>query len=315
MNLDSPAASATDVGFFVGMELGPVIIRAGVFTSDGLLKGKVKVSTKIERGPAVVMERVAKSVRYAVDECDLRLSDIAAVGVACPGQVGHDGRLLRSSALGWERVDVAGALETSLGRPVAAGQLYELSALGIVAREFGNIETSRILVLFPNPQIGAAMLVDGTPVPLGEWFDGDVGRESLSENIIAAVAHPVFGSFRGRDFRKALKKDPAGQLRAYAVQLGVRAGESAAKVAARFSPDLVILGGAVVDEVGGELLNATREAYRAAGGPDLPGLKWEVSSLGDLAAITGAACLAQSRTIPPAICPASAPLLEGSLPA
>lgn len=315
MKLDSPTASATDVGFLVGVELGPAIIRAGVFTLDGQLKGKVKVSTKIERGPGVVMERVAKCVRYAVDECDLRMSDIASVGVAIPGQVGQDGRLLGSSALGWERVDVAGELEASLGRPVAAGQLYELSALGIVAREFGNIEAARVLVMFPNPQIGAAMLVDGTPVPPGEWFEGGVDREGLSENIIAVVAHPVFGSFRGRDFRKALKKDPAGQLRGYAVQLGVRSGELAAKLAARFSPDLIILGGAVVDEVGGELLNATREAYRAAAGPEVPELKWEVSSLGDLAAITGAAWLAQSRMVSPAIHPANAPLLEGSLPA
>jgi predicted NBD/HSP70 family sugar kinase len=314
MNLDSPAASVTEGGFVVGVEMGPAIIRAGVFASDGLLKGKVKVSTKIERGPAAVLERVAKCVRYAVDECDLRQGDIAAVGVAIPGQVERDGLLLRSSALGWERVDVAGALEASLGRPVVAGQLYELGAMGILAKEFALLEASRVLVLFPNPQIGGALLVDGVPAPLSKWYDGASDDGGLSENVIATIAHPVFGSFRGRDFRKALKKDPAGQLKAYAIQLAARAGEVAAKLAVRFSPNLVILGGAVVDEVGGELLEASRDAFRKAGGSSVAELNWEISSLGDLAAITGAACLAQSRMVRPGMGAATDPLFEGSLP-
>jgi predicted NBD/HSP70 family sugar kinase len=315
MNLEPSAADSTTGGFHVGVEVSPAILRAGVFAADGMLKGKVKVSTKLERGPAVVMERVAKCVRYAVDECDLRMSDIASVGVAMPGQVDHDGVLVSSSAMGWERTDLAATLAVLLGRPVVCGQLYELSAMGIVAKEFAHVDATRVLVLFPNPQIGAAVLVDGFPTPLREWCDGAPDDRAVSENVVASVMHPVFGNFRGRDFRKALKKDPSGQLKGYALQLAARAGEAAAKLATKFSPGMIILGGALVDEVGGELLNAARTAYRTAGGADSPELKWEVSSLGDLAAITGAACLAQSRAVSLSAFGAGASLLQGSLPA
>jgi len=56
---------------FVGVELGPAIIRAGVFSESLKLIGKTKFSTKLERGPMSVIERVAKCIHYAADECDL----------------------------------------------------------------------------------------------------------------------------------------------------------------------------------------------------------------------------------------------------
>lgn len=314
MTLFSPTASETIGGFFAGVELGPAILRAGVFTPDGLLKGKGKVSTKNERGPAAVMERLARCVRYAVDECDLRMSDIAAVGVAMPGQINSDGILIKSSALGWGRENVAGMLATLLGRPVFAGQLHELGAAGIVAREFAHLRASRVLALFPGPQVGAATLVDGRPLPLRDWCDGDGVHTSLLENVVDTVAHPVFGNFRGRDFRKALKKDPGGQMRAYVLQLAARAGVAAARLSVRFAPELIVLGGAVVDEMSEELLNEARSAYKAAGGLNVVETNWEVSGLGDLAAITGASCLAQLRAVASRIRAADASLAEGPLP-
>ena len=57
---------------FVGVDLGGTKILAGLFDSALNCLGRAKVSTKSNRGPDEVIERIARCVRDAVDECDLR---------------------------------------------------------------------------------------------------------------------------------------------------------------------------------------------------------------------------------------------------
>src|SRR5258705_9966801 len=66
---------------FVGVEVGPAIIRAGVFSESFRLVGKTKFSTKLERGPMSVIERVPRCIHYAAAERDLPLYRIQSVGV------------------------------------------------------------------------------------------------------------------------------------------------------------------------------------------------------------------------------------------
>ena len=52
-----------------------------------------KVSTKAQRGPGPVMERIARCIRDAIDEADLDLKQIRGVGIGAPGAVeGETGR-------------------------------------------------------------------------------------------------------------------------------------------------------------------------------------------------------------------------------
>ena len=57
--------------YFVGVDLGGTKILAGVFDDKLNCLGKAKMSTKSERGPEEVIERIARCARDAVDECDL----------------------------------------------------------------------------------------------------------------------------------------------------------------------------------------------------------------------------------------------------
>ncbi len=45
------------------------------------------MSTKSERGADEVIERIARCVRDAVDECDLDLKQVRGVGIGAPGAV------------------------------------------------------------------------------------------------------------------------------------------------------------------------------------------------------------------------------------
>ncbi len=280
----------------VGVEIGPAIIRAGVFTTGGhALLGKTKISTKLERGPEIVVERIARCIRYAVDECDLEMEQVSRIGVAAPGQILGDAVVASSPDLGWENVPLQTRLAARFDLPIAVGQLYNVAALGILAAELQH-PVQRFAAVFVGPQIGAGVRIGGQWQELSALRTPDAGEQQLRSHIIAAQSHPVFGGFRGRDFRKALKKSENIAMREYVGRLAGLAGEAAARLHQAFALETIVLGGALMDEMKEEILTKARAAFEhrsPRGSQNSCALL--ASDLGDLAPITGAAIWATHR--------------------
>ena len=88
--------------YLVGVDLGGTKILAGIFTTSLKCVGRSKMSTKAERGPEAVIERIAHCVQDAVDECDLSLKQVRGVGIGAPGLGGpgeRQGDVRRQSRL------------------------------------------------------------------------------------------------------------------------------------------------------------------------------------------------------------------------
>ena len=66
-----PEASAK-TEYFIGVDLGGTKILAGLFDDKLNCLGRTKMSTKSDRGPEEVMDRIARCARDVVDECDAR---------------------------------------------------------------------------------------------------------------------------------------------------------------------------------------------------------------------------------------------------
>ena len=103
----------------VGVDLSAPKMLAGAVTPAGKLLGKVKFSAKPDRGPKVLLERVARCIRDAADECDLTLQHVRAVGVAIPGVVDTRAGLVRAAPLlGLEMEPFQRELEQQVQKPV-----------------------------------------------------------------------------------------------------------------------------------------------------------------------------------------------------
>ena len=89
---------------FVGVDVGPLVIRAEVYSGTFDLLGKMKLSAKPERGLASTVERIERCVRYAADECDLSLETIDAIGVGLPGVVDASGHVTLDHGFGLRNV-------------------------------------------------------------------------------------------------------------------------------------------------------------------------------------------------------------------
>ena len=89
--------------YLVGVDLGGTKIYAGVFDMKLSLVGNAKFSTKPQRGPEAVIERIGRCVRDAVDECDLTLKQVKGIGVGAPGVVDPEmGEVLFAPNLNWK---------------------------------------------------------------------------------------------------------------------------------------------------------------------------------------------------------------------
>lgn len=311
MNLTAPELSSSPTSgspdaVTVGVEVGSAIIRAGVFTDGHHLLGKTKITTRIERGPAAVMERIAKCIRYAVDECDLQMAQVARIGIAVPGRIAGGAVVESCPELLWENVPLQAALAGQFEVPVFIGQLYELAALGILSVELER-SPGRFAAIFVAPQCGAGVCLDGAWQDLTPLRTDDTDAERLRRNILAVRPHPLFGQFRGRDFRKAIKKSESPALREYVNTLADAAGECAARIQLRFAPEVIVLGGGLLDEMKDELLSHAQARFEqiisSSGTAPQPLPSLIASRLGDLAPITGAAVWAEQQTI------SSAPLV------
>lgn len=293
MNAVIPPTTAASLrpSYVLGVEAGETIIRAGVYTESLRLVGKTKFSTKVERGAEAVTSRIARCIFYAADECDLPMAQIRSVGIGIPGTVNTEaGMVIRSSALGWSDVPLQSALERELGRPVAIGNCHNLAALGIYAHEL-PVAPRSFAGLFLGSQVSGGLIEGGHFKDPREYGLTGVPGE-LEQNIFSSVSHPLFQRFRSRDFRKALRKGH-GEVREFLLQIARKAGEVAAEITQRFQPETVAFGGGVMDELREEILRCALDTARERLGGELAGRTTVVTStLGDLAAITGAAVLA-----------------------
>jgi glucokinase len=114
-------AESQKTDLIVGVDLGGTKILAGVFTPQLKLLQTAKLSTKSGRGFEAVVDRIARCVRDAVDEADLSLKNVKALGIGAPGAVDPEtGEVVFAPNLEWKDAPLKRELEKLLGVPVFA---------------------------------------------------------------------------------------------------------------------------------------------------------------------------------------------------
>src|SRR4029078_12182666 len=117
----------------IGDDLGGTKILAGVFTPQFKCLGKTKSSTKAERGPDAVLERVAPCIQDAVDECDLKFDQVRGIGLGAPGAVDTEsGKVIFAPNLpDWHDIAIKKSLEKMLDVPVFLENDGNICTLGV----------------------------------------------------------------------------------------------------------------------------------------------------------------------------------------
>ncbi len=320
--------SAKERDHYVGVDLGGTKILAGVFDRRLVCQERAKVRTKAERGADAVIERIARCVREALDEYDLSLDCVKAVGVGAPGAVDPEsGKVIFAPNLEWHDVPLRKELEKQLGVPVFVENDCNVCAWGVHQVEL-EAKPQNMVGIFLGTGIGGGLVLGGklysgfnrTAGEIGHMvlevggakcgcgnkgcFEALASRSAIFERIKEAVKGgqktwlveklgPDLADMRSGDLRKAIRngdKFVERVIEEAAEYTGIAIGN----LINILNPDTVVLGGGIIDQLADDMMaiiEETAKDYAMEG--TTRGIEIIASKLGDDAGITGAAVLAR----------------------
>jgi glucokinase len=324
------ATAKTD--YVVGVDLGGTKILSGVFDHSLECIGTAKLSTKSQRGVDKVVERIARCVQDAVDEADLNAKQIAGIGIGAPGAVDFgDGTVIFAPNLeGWKDVPLKKELEKALGVPVFVENDCNISTLGVYVAELKSKPRSMVGV-FVGTGIGGGLVVNGELYSGHGHTAGEVGHMVLEVNgpkcgcgnkgCFEALASrtAIFQQIKAgiKDGQKTILTEMLGNdledLRSGDLRKAIRRGDkfvdriiesaseyigiATANLINILNPEVVVLGGGVIEALADEMMSVIVETAKDYAMPGtMKGVEIVASKLGDNAGITGAAVLARRET-------------------
>lgn len=291
--------------FIVGVDLGGTKILSGIFTPALKCIGKVKLSTKGERGVDAVVDRIARCVRDAVDECDLDLKQCRGIGIGAPGAVDFDaGRVIFAPNLGWRDVPLKKELEKRLDVPVFLENDCNVCTLGVHERELGG-KPRHLIGIFVGTGIGGGIVLDGKLFSGANHTAGEIGhmvlkvggekcgcgnkgclealasRTAIFNRILAAVKDgqktvltDMLGdkleNLKSGDLRKAIRRGDKFVeeiVDEAAEYIGIAVGS----LMNLFNPAIIVLGGGVIDALEDDMvkiITKTAHDYAMPGAAD-----------------------------------------------
>ena len=318
--------------YFIGVDLGGTKILSGVFKHSLDSVGTSKLSTKSQRGVDAVIERIARCIQDSVDESDLTLKQVAGVGIGAPGAVDFvEGRVIFAPNLpGWKDVPLKKDLEKHLGVPVFVENDCNIATLGVHVAEL-KAKPKNLVGIFVGTGIGGGMVINGelysgfnhTAGEIGHMvldvsgpkcgcgnkgcFEALASRTAIFQQIKAAVKDGQktiltdmlgddLSDLRSGDLRKAIRRgdkfvDKVIENAAEYIGIGV------ANLVNILGPEVVVLGGGVIEALADEMMSVIVETAQDYAMPGtMKGVDIIASKLGDSAGITGAAVLARRES-------------------
>jgi glucokinase len=317
--------------YLLGVDFGGTKIYAGVFKPGLHCVGTSRISTKAQRGPEAVIERIARCVQDAVDECDLDLKKVRGVGIGAPGSVDPDsGRVIFAPNLEWKDVPLKKDLEKLLGVPVFVENDCNISMLGVYEAELDS-KPVHAVGIFIGTGIGAGLIINGQLYSGTNHTAGEVGHmvievngpkcgcgnsgcfEALAsrtaifrkiENAVKQGQKTILTDMLGKD----LEDMRSGDLRK-AIRRGDKFVEKVVEEAAEYTgiavgnvinllnPQVVVLGGGILEALEDEMMAIIVETAKDYAMPgSTKGIEIRASKLGDDAGIVGGAVLARRET-------------------
>lgn len=313
----------------IGFDLGGTKMLAAVLDDDHRVVGRAKNRTE-RSGGTTVYEQILTTIDEALDDAGIKRKDISAVGIAVPGLIDRaSGVIVNLTNIGMQDFPIAERLGDDLGAPVTlendvnAG-LWGEHAMG-AARDFDHV-----IGIFPGTGIGGGLILGGQLYRGTSGGAGEIGHITVQsdgrrcgcgnhgclESVASKTAiardlavlalngsSPVLVEAGATDItrvksgliRKALDAGDPGVVEV--VEQAARfLGIGMASMVNTFNPQLIVLGGGLIEKLGSRITDIAEATMRKRAMPRLAAdVEVRVAQLGDDAVLTGAADLAQAE--------------------
>ena len=313
-----------NAGYIGALDIGGTKILAGIIDSTGELVVRKRIETQALRGATEVIARAVSLMRDLAQETGMATNSLMGIGCSVPGPLaGERGVVVFSPNLAWRDVPLAALLSEALDVPVKIEDDACCAALG-EARRGGARGAQNAVYVTVSTGIGAGVIINGRIYRGSHGCAGEVGHMTLATNgppcacgNIGCFESLASGSAIAARIRQAVlhgdetplarfRDEPALLTAEQVIEAanggdgvalrildtaGMYIGIGLAAIAAAYDPEVIVLGGGVI-QPDGLLLRRARETFQARVIAPLGSLVRLVpAELGDESALWGAAAL------------------------
>jgi len=314
--------------FHAGIDLGGTAIKIGLCQRDGEIVFSDSIASRVEQGPEKLLNRLGECAENLMTTARQMGGEVKYVGIGTPGTVDpKEGRVLGISPNipGWEGAQIRKSVEKRTGVKVFVDN--DVNVTAVAEHRFGSAKGySNVLAVTIGTGIGGGIIIDNLLYRGSIGAAGEIGhitvkrggrkckcgRRGCLEQYAAAGSYIRFAS---KITREDPGKSPLGKIIRVgdritlrdvlgAFREGDKVAEKAVELAAGFlatglasacallNPQIVVVGGGVVDGGGRRLIDLIRHELKTELFPPLDtAIKLKRAKLGNRAGIVGAAFL------------------------
>ena len=310
---------------YIGIDLGGTNIAAGIVREDGKIVVQSSVPTLSQRPTDEIVKDMVFLSKQLIKDAELKLNDIEAVGIGCPGTINFEtGEVIYSNNIKMEHYMLAKEFQKYLNLPVKIDNDANCAAMGEYIVSGNNVPIFMFITL--GTGVGSGLILNG------KVFRGFNGAASEAGHItLVSGGEPCTCGKRGcwetyasvtaliRQTKVAMEKNPeslmheiakaegkiSGRTSFDAAKQGDKAAQAVVKQYAQYvadgivsvenvlQPDIISVGGGISRE--GEYLLQPVCEYAAANGFNkfMPKTKIVTAQSFNDAGIIGAAMIAK----------------------
>ena len=316
--------------YWVGFDLGGTKMLCKVFDEKFQSLGKERTKTKGHEGKEAGLARISKTIRKALEIAEVDATQVAGIGVGCPGPLDLDRGIIHDAPnLGWQDVPLKKHLEADFG--CSAFVLNDVDAGVYGEYRFGAAKGTRTAVgVFPGTGIGGGCVYEGQILRGKKTSCMEIGHvqvapegplcgcgrrgclEAVASRLVIA-SRSAAAAYRGQapHLLKEVGTD-VSEIRSGAIAASIAAGDKPVEIIVReaarhigravagvvhlLAPDVVVLGGGLVEAMTDLFVKEVRGAAEKRVLPSYVGTFEVVAAeLGDDASVLGAAGWAQHQ--------------------
>ena len=161
--------------YVFGVDIGGTTVKLGLFDAEGGVFDKWEIPTRIQENGSHILPDIAESIKQKIQEKQIKLEEIAGVGVGAPGPIDEEGVVHRAVNLGWETFSIKQTLEDILHVPVRAGNDANVAALGEMWKGGGQGSSDLIMVTL-GTGVGGGIITGGRVLTGVAGAGGEIGH-------------------------------------------------------------------------------------------------------------------------------------------
>jgi glucokinase len=311
--------------YTIGIDIGGTKILACLLSKDFDVLSEIKAKTKPEKGERFFIKSIVDAVPYLLRDAKVNVREVIGIGIGCPGFIDSErGVIAASPNIPFlKNYPLAKRITKRVGLPVTLGNDVQTGLYG--EHQFGSARGyDNVIGIFMGTGIGGALILNGKPYRGTSGSAGEVGHVKMdfsgpacgcgnygcleafagrlaisSEAAILAARQqaPYISREAGTDIRD-IKSGTLGKA--------IRAGDDAIENLIRhkakrvglfmanlvniLNPDMIVLGGGVVEAMPSLIARQAEKTMRRYALPtSLKHVKVAVAKLGDHSIVMGAA--------------------------